>query len=518
MSHIYSVERGSIENHESEIKRITAERHLTVSPKHWFILPAISGKSIWNQPEVIRLRASIQNREIDGIVFTKVARVCRSMKELKMFAEFFDQHGAHMISLQENFDTSTKDGKRLLDLLGMLAEWEREWISERVTASIVPRAEKGSNLGGPPKYGFQWEKSVANDRVHWELEINPEEIKVCQCIRDCLFRTHSLRGAAREVNKHYKTRHGHSWSDSRIRNILTDPIYRGDWLRNTTTCPDGIVKYKKPSEYVLLSGHFPKPVFSKSDASKIDMILDSISSNYTKPLSKQKYLLTQVKCTCGGKVYGRTERSGSRHYKCNKCSNKVSQQELDDLILNELANLNANKERLSELEKQISHSIASVDKLVNERNAKLCEIKKVEESIAATIEIEGRGVLENDSTRRSLRTFENRRREICSQVEEIDALIKECIKLRDVKDYLEKLKDLPAAIKSMTENQRSRLIGAIIPEVLLDKSSITYTLDFIKQFPALDQLFKDPTNPAPIFKPQRGNLPHTGRGSGRRPA
>jgi site-specific DNA recombinase len=514
MSHIYSVRRGAIENHRHEIVRLCKERNIKLSDKHWFELPAVSGKSIWDHPEVIKMRTAISSGEINGIVVTKVARFCRSLKELMAFAEFLDKHNAHLISLGENLDTSTKDGKRMFDLLGMLAQWEREWISERVKDSIVPRAERGSNLGGRAKFGFRWVLDESAERRNWTFKYNPEEVKVCYYIRDTFFELQALRPTARRVSEKYKTRFGFNFSDSRIKDILTDPTYRGMWFRNTTSFVDGVVKRKPDKEFVLLRDYFKEPIFSEQDATRIDLILNTISQRHTLPLSKQKYLLTQIRCECGGKVYGRTERSGKRAYKCKKCPNKVPQTELDEIILRELFTLRDNEDRLAQLKTQIAQTQASVEQLRNQRQLKQQELDNTEEAIATTIKIERKNILDSSSAQSSLKKFQSQKNDLIAQTEELDRLIQESLKLEDVSDYLSRLGDLQGVMKKLSDNRRSRLVSLLIPEIILGKTNIRYTLDFIRQFPQIDRLFSDSTMLQGLgihHMDHRGNLQLTGR-------
>ncbi|MCH7662172.1 MAG: recombinase family protein [Euryarchaeota archaeon] len=47
-----------------------------------------------------------------GLIFSKLARLARNTRELLQFADYFRDHGADLISIQEAIDTSTPAGRR----------------------------------------------------------------------------------------------------------------------------------------------------------------------------------------------------------------------------------------------------------------------------------------------------------------------------------------------------------------------------------------------------------------------
>ena len=42
-------------------------------------------------------------------------------------------------------------------LLGVFAQWEREEITERVSASVLIRAKLGKTINGKAPHGYKWE-------------------------------------------------------------------------------------------------------------------------------------------------------------------------------------------------------------------------------------------------------------------------------------------------------------------------------------------------------------------------
>src|ERR1700693_2757159 len=70
-------------------------------------LEAVSGKSVMGHPETKRMLEHIASGHITGIIFSKLARLARTTRELLDFADIFREHGADLISLQESIDTTS---------------------------------------------------------------------------------------------------------------------------------------------------------------------------------------------------------------------------------------------------------------------------------------------------------------------------------------------------------------------------------------------------------------------------
>jgi len=89
-------------------------------------------------------------RKKDTLVIWKLDRLGRSLSDLLSIVEYLKERGAHFLSIQDGFDTSTASGKMVFSVIGAMAEYERNLIRERTMAGLKAARARG-RMGGRPK-------------------------------------------------------------------------------------------------------------------------------------------------------------------------------------------------------------------------------------------------------------------------------------------------------------------------------------------------------------------------------
>lgn len=89
-------------------------------------------------------------REGDIFVVTKLDRLARSVRHLGEIIEELDGKGVGLGILSLGLDTTTATGKLMLNVLGSVAQFEREMMLERQREGIQKAKADGKYKGRPP--------------------------------------------------------------------------------------------------------------------------------------------------------------------------------------------------------------------------------------------------------------------------------------------------------------------------------------------------------------------------------
>lgn len=89
-------------------------------------------------------------REGDVVVVTKLDRLARSMRDLLEIVGRIEDKRASLRILAMNLDTATSTGKLMLNVLGSVAQFEREMMLERQREGIAKAKAEGKYKGRKP--------------------------------------------------------------------------------------------------------------------------------------------------------------------------------------------------------------------------------------------------------------------------------------------------------------------------------------------------------------------------------
>lgn len=107
----------------------------------------ISGKNM-NRPQLKAMLDYV--REDDVIVVSDFSRLARSTKDMLQIVQELTDKGVALISIKENVDTDTPQGKFILTIFAALAELERETILQRQREGIAIAKRQGKYKGRKP--------------------------------------------------------------------------------------------------------------------------------------------------------------------------------------------------------------------------------------------------------------------------------------------------------------------------------------------------------------------------------
>ena len=106
-----------------------------------------SGKDT-NRPQLKAMLDYV--REGDVVVVSDFSRLARSTKDMLQIVQALADKGVALISIKENLDTDTPQGKFMLTVFAALAELERETILQRQREGIKIAKAHGKYKGRSP--------------------------------------------------------------------------------------------------------------------------------------------------------------------------------------------------------------------------------------------------------------------------------------------------------------------------------------------------------------------------------
>ena len=173
----------------------------------------LSGKRADNRPELQKaLDHACQEKAV--LVVYSLSRLARSTKDTITIGERLDKAGADLVSLSEKIDTTSAAGKMVFRMLAVMAEFERDQISERTTNAMQYMKANGQRVGKIP-FGF----SLAADGV--SLEANAGEQHALKLIDQLRHEGMSMRAIAAELDRRsITTKEGKTWKHSTVQRIL----------------------------------------------------------------------------------------------------------------------------------------------------------------------------------------------------------------------------------------------------------------------------------------------------------
>lgn len=150
----------------------------------------------------------------DALVVLSLDRLTRSVKDLGHLVEFFDRTKTALVSVQDSINTLTAAGRLVLNVLGSIAQWEREAIAERTTAALAVKICRGEKTGGTVPYGFDVAKNG-------KLFPNTEEQNAVRLMRRWRKNGVSLRKISLLLKEHgIRPKQAASWHPQVVKQVL----------------------------------------------------------------------------------------------------------------------------------------------------------------------------------------------------------------------------------------------------------------------------------------------------------
>jgi DNA invertase Pin-like site-specific DNA recombinase len=254
----------------------------------------ISGtKPPLKRPALQRLLDDVEAGKIDMILFTKLDRWFRSVKEYFKVQDILDRYNVQWKAIHEDYDTTTPNGQMSITIFMAIAQNERDKTAARVKDVLAHKRKNKEACFGGRAVPFGYKKEPDEDGI-MRLVKDPKTKDACQDFWNILVQTNNLNKAL----KHMYAEHG---------------IYREwkSWKRISQTdfycgMHRGVEDFCEP--YVTVENWLKiqekKPI--KSTAS-----------------GAVYFFRTLMRCpSCGNKLCGNVDKRNGKQYKSYRCAFK----------------------------------------------------------------------------------------------------------------------------------------------------------------------------------------------------
>lgn len=190
-----------------------------------------------DRPALAALRRAMAPGDL--VVVLRLDRLTRSVLDLYTLLREWEKREIALRSVTEPYDTATTEGRFMIGLLALLAEWERLRIGERVREVMGNTVrEERRHLSRAP-YGYRFAAG--------RLVPDAEQAAIVRAIFERYVGGMGARAIALHLNREgARTGQGARWSAFAVSYILRNPAYRGQIAWN---------RLRGSKEQILVDGH-----------------------------------------------------------------------------------------------------------------------------------------------------------------------------------------------------------------------------------------------------------------------
>lgn len=400
----------------------------------------------------------------------------------------------------------TPTGELMDDLEKAVAKYERRLIAERTRRGKLHKIAEGHVWRPRPPFGYRYVLPEAGAK-HGHLEVVEEERPVVRAVFDHILAGKPLRWVAAELMaREVPTRRGGVWNNSRVWNMVANPIYSGNatynrWAQHQVDADRKRSAYsKQPShrqrpreEWILVS--VPAIVTPEEQAAAQAILARNKVTS--KGNSKHDYLLRGVVC-CGlphretGQPCGNRmgPQQGSKSlaggvYRCTRgypdpsrhrtprCKGSISCRALDTMVWDHLAQMLLHPDILQQIDAAGQDSRLQLAQFEEALSATLRGVEAVQQKLDTLLEKNLDGAVDDETyKRRQVILVDERDAARALAVRARDALAAAQggeRRWRDVRRYCE---SVSANLERLDFAQRIELVRTLIQQVIVGPDTI----------------------------------------------
>lgn len=243
-------------------------------------------KKYRNRTEFMRMLADVQSGKIDLILFIKLDRWFRNIADYYEVQKILDAHNVQWLATEEDYDTTTANGRLHLNIKLSIAQDESDRTSERIKFVFAEKRRRGEVTSGKAPLGYMIEDK--------RLKIDPATAPLAKE----LFSQYVALRSVKALKRWALETHGFYHTDRGFRLLLQNEKYIGK---------DGCCE----------------PLIEESTFKMAQEILRQRSQRNSG--IKREYIFTGLAycAECGGRLSAYRTSRGNVHYRCTRYPNKL---------------------------------------------------------------------------------------------------------------------------------------------------------------------------------------------------
>ncbi|MBC7543786.1 MAG: recombinase family protein [Candidatus Sericytochromatia bacterium] len=182
--------------------------------------------------ELVKMFTMLQDQKLDCVVVDSLARLGRRFHDAVTILNEFAFRDAGLVAIEERIDTSSPDGRQLLQTLIRIPQLA-QWTQPQQTGGKRVRAKEVLYNGGACPYGYRIDETTN------QYAVVTEEASIVKRIFRERLSGRSLRQIANDLTKQsVKTKRGGRWQANTIKTILENIFYTGVYQCHGTVYHD----------------------------------------------------------------------------------------------------------------------------------------------------------------------------------------------------------------------------------------------------------------------------------------
>ncbi|HYX17481.1 MAG TPA: recombinase family protein, partial [Nostoc sp.] len=491
----------TIESQILALKEFAISKGDVVDPDLFFVDDGVSGTTL-ERPGLDKLRDKAFHGKVNKVYVLSPDRLSRKSAHQILLIDELKRLSVSVVFYNREIGDTPED-QMLLQIQGVISEYEREKILERSRRGKLFAAKKGkvNVLGGAP-FGYYYQKVSEGCEAAYVIHIEEAKI-VREAFKLYCIKQFSIGEIAREfTRKEYKTRTGLTfWERSVIWGMLRNPAYAGNaaFRKTTRVRRDKKTKLAIESKHPLRSEKSSPRDRPKSDWITIPVpaIIDERTFKIAEVKLKQNqklsprnnkrynYLLSGLlRCkTCGYSIYGKPASNSKYkrlYYRCmgqdghrwpggRVCKgHPVRVEAIDELVWESVKELLLDPSKvLEEYETRLSKAASNDNE--SKTNAKKAQLKNLTIEKERVVDLYQSGLIDKTDVGSRLEKIASKYNKLTQEVDFLQHQADERKALltvvQNVADFVTKMHK---NFDSCTFDERRKIIKLIVEEVSID--------------------------------------------------